>query len=1155
MGVFCSENSAPGFQPGSSVRSISLQWFAGPTRRWLACAVAALLLPCAMHGQRTAHPAIAAADYGKLPLGFEANQGQSDQQVRFLSHGKGYSLYLTDHAAVLALSKAAQAEHTQSRSATAEPRKGDLLSMELVQPSNTTHPNGAEQLPGRANYFIGNDPAQWHTDIPTYARVKYASVYPGIDLVYYGNQRQLEYDFVVAAGADPKPVSLHFAGARKLKLNAEGDLEVIARNGEIAFHKPEIYQLLEGKRLPVEGSFQIMSGKRVRFTLGKYDRGHELVIDPALVYSSYLGGSSMDEANAIAVDTTGNAYVTGTTSSADFPVTSGAFQQVNNFQAGYVGQNAFISKINADGSALIYSTYLGGTGGSFNDYPSGDIGYGIAVDASGNAYITGQAASDDFPVTADAFQKTNKGKANGAPDSFVTKLNATGSALIYSTYLGGRGMAGFPPYQFAEGDIASGIALDGSGDAYVIGTACSANFPVSNAAYQKVLKGVTNAFVTKLNPAGSGLVYSTYLGGSIFDGGAGIAVDKAGNAYVTGSSASTDFPVTSGAYQQVNRASGTYGLYNAFVTKFTSSGALDYSTYLGGTNANGNGIAVDESGNAYVIGSTSATDFPVTSGVFQSTNNAATNDANNVFVTKINPTGSELVYSTYLGGSGQSSSDANLGDAGTGIAVDGAGNAYLVGSAYSTNFPVTEDAFQTVNSALVFMFYNLTGAYPGYNAFFATLNPEGSALDYSTYLGGAYSDSASGVAVDASGNAYVAGIASSRNFPTSSGAFQVLNNSGANANGTGFVSKFSLTSPLEPTRTVLKSSWNPQRIGLNVTFTVNVLPATGSGIPTGSISLRVDGGTPTNATLNGSGQFSFTTNVLSNGRHTIEAVYGGDSNYAPSDSMLAQTIVGTPTKVTIFSGSGQLTGYGSWFKYPLIVYVTDANGSPVPDVEVNFTGSGLLFFHAKEATNSAGAIDMSVKATAVSANLTGYVTVSGVPSASFSEDAQFVPLTVKANNVTIPYGKAIPPLTYTITGYVNDDGPSVVTGAPTESTEAVKGSPIGTYPIVLGQGTLAAANYGFNLLQGALTITSDGTAAKPYFSPAGNTYALGQMIAITDSTPGAVIHYTTDGSVPTTSSPIYFGPITLNSAETINALAVAPGYTNSPIQSERYWIK
>jgi len=653
------------------------------------------------------------SDYGKLPLSFEANRGQTDERVKFLSRGSGYSLFLTKNEAVIAL-KRAGSSRAAAKKAVGNPEmvregnesaKGATLRMQLLGANFKSEAVGGEELPGKANYFIGNDPSKWRTNVPTYAKVKYENVYPGVDLVYYGNQGQLEYDFVVAPGADPNRIQLKFRGAGRLRVNENGDLLLGTAGDEVRFEKPVVYQRANGERRAVEGSYVMAAANTIRFRISDYDRSRELVIDPVLAYSTYLGGSGADGGSGIAVDASGSAYVTGGTGSADFP-TANALQLTLDGRG-----DAFVTKINASGSALVYSTYLGGSGS--------DAGSGIALDASGNAYVTGFTSSPDFP-TANAVQPA----LAGLEDAFVTKINASGSALVYSTYLGGKG-----------GDSGSGIAVDVSGNSYITGTTVSTDFPTVNPLQAAMVCGLGCAFVTKVNPSGSALIYSTYLGGD-YAFGNGIAADAFGNAYVTGYTVSKNFP-TANALQPA--LSGDEGDEDAFVTKINATGsALIYSTYLGGKGGDrGSGIAVDASGNAYVTGLTESTDFPTANALQRQ----IAGDVN-AFVTKINASGSALVYSTYLGG--------DYYDMGNGIAVDAIGSAYVTGSTESYAFPKV-NALQPLSGMV--------------NSFVTKINATGSALVYSTFLGGYLSDVSNGIAVDSYGNAYITGLATSPNFP------------------------------------------------------------------------------------------------------------------------------------------------------------------------------------------------------------------------------------------------------------------------------------------------------------------------------------------------------------------------------------------------------
>lgn len=664
--------------------------------------------------------------YGMLPLIFESNAGQTDSQVKFVSRGQGYTLFLTERAeAVLALRKSALKHNSAQRadrlSAVVNPQREAIppavLRIKLAGANPAPQVEGFDEFPGKANYFIGNDPKKWRTNVPLYAKVKVRAIYPGVDLVYHGNQRQLEQDFVLAPGVDPCSITMIAQGAERLSLDPQGDLVVTTKEGEVRFHKPFAYQELNGSRREIPTTYMLKSGGKAGFQVATYDEKRSLIIDPVLSYSTYLGGNGSDEGIGIAADSAGNAYITGQTGSTNFPTSAGAFQ--TSF-AGLAPNDAFVTKLNSSGS-LAYSTYLGGSNTEF--------GFAIAVDSNGDAYVTGETNSSDFPTTVGAFQTVLPGRDN----AFVTKLNPSGSALVYSTYVGGSAF-----------DFGFGIAVDSGGNAYITGQTQSTNYPTTAGAFQVSSPGGTaHAFVTKLNSTGSALVYSTYLAGSILDQGNGIQVDSHGNAYVVGYSKSIDFPVTAGAFQTA-QGGGT----NAFVTKLNNAGsALVYSTYFGGNNEEiGNGIAIDSSGNAYITGVSDSNNLPTTTGAFQTT--APGNiDA---FVAKLNASGSALVYSTYLGGS--------LADEARGIAVDSSGNAYVVGDTSSTNFPTANPVQATLAGSV--------------DAFVTALNPSGTSPLYSSYLGGSGGEIAFGIAVDASASVYVTGQTNSADFPTTPGAFQ-----------------------------------------------------------------------------------------------------------------------------------------------------------------------------------------------------------------------------------------------------------------------------------------------------------------------------------------------------------------------------------------------
>jgi hypothetical protein len=581
------------------------------------------------------------------------------------------------------------------------------------------------------SYLRGSEPSGWESGIPTYARVRYDEVYPGVDLLFHGSRGQLEYDFVVAPGADPSRIGLLFRGAA-LRLSARGDLVSDTPAGRIVHRAPLIYQETPSGRREVPGGFQL-DGHRVTFSVGEYDAALALVIDPqVLAYSTFLGGSGGEEGLGIAVDDDGSAYVTGNTvdQTVDYPTTPGAYDVTHNGGT----YDAFVTKVNAAGTDVVYSTFLGGSGQ--------DSGTGIAVDGSGNAYVTGYSedATTDYPTTTGAYDQSH----NGGFDVVVTKLNATGTApLTYSTFLGGT-----------LNDFASGIAVDGLGNAYLTGRTADAttDYPVTTGAYDESHNGNEDAFVTKLNATGSAPTYSTFLGGLSADNGHGIAVDGAGAAYVTGESSEASappFPTTTGAYSEENNGSA-----DVFVTKMNVAGsALTYSTFIGGSGIDiAYGIALDGSGNAHVTGQTAdaTTDFPITTGAYDGSHNG--ND--DAFATKMNAAGTDLMYSTLLGGSG--------GDLAQAIAVDGAGTAYLTGflDAASTDFPTTSGALAE-------------SANGGEEAFVTKVNAAGTSLVYSTFLGGSATDFGKAIAVDGSGNTYVTGYTfdDTTDFPTTAGAY------------------------------------------------------------------------------------------------------------------------------------------------------------------------------------------------------------------------------------------------------------------------------------------------------------------------------------------------------------------------------------------------
>jgi hypothetical protein len=693
---------------------------------------------------------------------FEVNRGQFDARVDFAARGAGYAISLSRRGALIGLD-------------------GDgakaVVRMAVLGADGAARGVGLGRVAGRSNYLTGSDRGRWRYGVPSFERVRYRGVYRGIDMVYRSVGDRLEYDFLVAPGADANAIALRFTGG-PVSLARNGDLLVHARGATLREKRPFVYQLVDGVRRRVQGRYVLGTGGRVTFAVGAYDRSKQLVIDPELVYSTYIGGGAQGEGmggpggeagRAVAVDANGNAYVAGHTNAlapSAFP-TSGPIQPTSGG-----GIDAFVTKVNPSGSGVVYSTYLGGGGA--------DRAYAIAINAAGEAYVTGETASTaatPFP-TDNAIQAANA----GGNDVFVAKLNAAGNDLIYSTHLGGAGS-----------DRARGIAVDATGAAYVAGYAASADFPLANA-IDATHNGADDVFVSKLTPNGSALTFSTYLGGSAADGADAIAFSpNTGDVYVTGSTASAGYPATAGAFQTTGPA-GAVNTNDAFVSRVKGDGsALEYSTFLGGGARDvGSGIAVDAGGAAYVTGATASDNFPLQAPL-QGTRKSLAN-IDDAFVTKLNATGTALVYSTYYGGL--------HGDQGYAIAVDATGAAYVGGYADSMwDFPQVAPI----------------GLAAGNNeAFAAKLDPAGANAVYSSLLGGSDGDMAFAIAVDASANAYLVGQANAYssppgNFPTTPGVFQAVAPSGSEA----FLSKIA-AAPTSPLVTSLRTRSGPAMGGTEV---------------------------------------------------------------------------------------------------------------------------------------------------------------------------------------------------------------------------------------------------------------------------------------------------------------------------------------------------
>jgi uncharacterized repeat protein (TIGR01451 family) len=695
-------------------------------------------------------------NYANLPLTFEPNLGQSDTQVKFLAHGQGYGLLLTANRAVLLV------RQRTSKGASSQVR---MLSLELLGANPAARISGKDKLAGFSNYLLGGDPRQWHTNVPHYARVQYRDLYPGVDLVYYGRQQQLEYDFVLAPGADPDHIRLQVEGAQALSVNRAGALVLTLPGGAIQMRRPVAYQQIGNRTELVATRYVLQSGNRVALQLGNYDRTRTLVIDPQLNYFTYLGGTNSETAPAVAVDSAFNAYVAGTTISADFPT-------LNAFQGTLSGpSDVFITKFNSAATGVFFSTFLGGSGS--------ESAAGIAVDTGFNVYVAGTTDSSNFPITPGSAVPDSPGSA-GTNHVFVTELNSAGAGPVYSTYLAGNGT-----------DTASGVAVGPQpGTVFTTGTTTSSNFATVT---KPAGRGTSQFFVTKLNTGKQGqasLVYSTYIGGTIPSGavtdGGGIAVDSTGNAYITGGTNYTDMPVVN-AFQ-----SALKGTENAFVAKLNPNGTPPalFLTYIGGSNTDiGHGIAVDSGGNAYVTGSTGSTDFPVIaatgSSIYQGTNGGG----GDAFLTKVAAAGTSLIWSTFIGGSGV--------DAGQAVAVDASQNAFVTGST-AGGLSAASNTFGGGAS----------------DAFVAKFDISGTAR-FVTYLGGSGDDHGTGIALDSNANPYVSGDATSTGLATSGVYQSALNGSASDAFLAHYVGVASLAM-------TASASPNPIGIGNAAAFTFTI---------------------------------------------------------------------------------------------------------------------------------------------------------------------------------------------------------------------------------------------------------------------------------------------------------------------------------------------
>jgi hypothetical protein len=873
----------------------------------------------ALAAPAAANRTAARVDLGQLPMSFEPNQGQTDPHVKFLARGAGYGVFLTADQAVLTL---------RSNASTSS-----VVRMQLAEANPAATAAGTSPLPGKSNYFIGNDPAKWHSGVPQFARVRYASVYPGVDLVYYGHQGQLEYDFEVAPGADPSQIAMQFQGQESANLDGGGNLILASGGHEVQLKAPRIYQELGDEQRPVAGRFVLQQDGKVGFELAAYDRRRTLVIDPELTYSTYFGGSGDESCSAIlvvasppsgcpaiAIDPSSNIYIAGSTTSVDFPVVPATPPAA--FQTAIKGAaDVFVTKLNAAGSAVQFSTYLGGSNADFTA--------GVAVDTAFNVVVAGTTASTDFPTSASsAFQPT---ATNPNPHAFVSVLSSTGENLLYSTYLSGNGA-----------ETARGLALDPRNKVYVIGTTTSKDqpdathsFPATLGAIQVSSLGNSQFFVSKIDPTLIGfpsLAYSTYFGGgNPIDGltlGGGIAVDANSNVYITGGtnfqhtgSPATDFPIlnafqgcldtpppaTAPTTPPTTNCATNVTATDAFVAKLNPAAAagaqLLYSSYLGGTgNDAGFGIAVDSGLSAYITGSTASTDETIPTGTtpFQRCLDNPTNPSpcpaatnTDAFVGKVGTpcsgstctnTAVPYTYFSYLGGAGT--------DVGLSIAVDTLQGARIAGWTNSGDFPIP----------------NNNGVQPaiggGVDAFVSRVDTTASSTvslgHFGTFLGGTLNDYGTGIATDAQGSSYAVGETASNNFPKAA-PIQ------ANINGASdaFVTKLGPALNLALTETV-----SPLTVGVGNNATFSYTITNNGDLTTGIIFTDVLPSTATFVSANASpGQANCPAPTNSIVTCTVGTLNGGATGTVTV--VLAPTLPALPLQPGTLSDGGKVSIFGT----------------------------------------------------------------------------------------------------------------------------------------------------------------------------------------------------------------------------------------------------
>jgi len=1135
--------------------------------------------------------------YGQLPLSFEPNRGQTSSNVQWLARGPEYTLFLTGNDAVLEMNKITPAKRDSADPKDLKPSiSSSVMRMSLIGARTPEQAAGEDLQSGKANYFTGNDPAKWQHDVPMYGKVHMQGVYPGVDLKYYGHRGELEYDFVVAPGADPAAIRLRFDGA-KPTLAANGDLVLPVEGGpEVRFNKPVVYQTVDGVRQPVTGSFVIAdnkAGEQVSFQLGAYDHSRELIIDPTLLFVGVFGtGNYETQAIGMAVDASGEIILTGETSDVNLPVTTNAYQTTcnqdstiaaaNNYvrcggsSEGYLG-SAFITKISADGTSLVYSTYLHGFSGS-------ELGQAVATDAAGDAIVLGQTGSSDFPVTSNAYQSLcmpyyqPKGVVGGDPSDFypiaqhcdgnfagggtewvsggptlfVAKLDPTGSTLLYSTFFGGTQ----PTYP-------NGLALDSAGNIYFTsflqyqaGQIASnyypqngnVPFPVTSSAFQTQNAAQQITTLSVLSADGQTLLYSTLFGATNTPNPSWIqplslALGSNGIAYVGGYTYSDSVPTTAGAVRPACVDSSVYNGgnedgfcegYTAWLAAFdtTQSGAasLKYATYIGGPEIPGGnapqnqvlGLAADSENNVYATGLTTSSSYPTTKGAYQTAcqqvlgSVGQTYCGQSAFLTKINPTGTAYVWSTLFEGNQQSI------DYGQNIGFDTSGKVYLYG--YDNNY--------TFDLPWVNPLEGRPGSSSGASyPFLATFSPDGSTLLFSTPLGNmspnAANDFPVGMVLDSANNIYFAGYgADNGSMAATAGTYSTVASGASNRTYFGKISPL-----LASSATTLVITPTTATTGQTVTFTATVAGTTPT--PTGTVTLTNTSTNPattlgTITLANGTGQF--TTSTLAVGSYSVTAAYSGDSTYDVSTST-AKTLtiqaLATPTLVVTPSSFSLTTKQA----LSVEVSVSGGSGNPTPTGSVTLSGGG----YASAATSlSSGSATIVIPASSLSVGA-DTLTVSYSGDSNYSSATGTASVTVTAVPLT-PTVKVTPAENALDTGSALSVTAAVTgAGATPTGTVTLTGGGYTSAAVTLSGGSATIAIPANSLGAGTDTLTVSYSGDSNYAAGTGtaSVTVTASVFTLSATTPAAVAPGSpATSTVTVTTATGYAGTVTLACALT-----------------------